>query len=189
MKYSYLLQVCVLEFTNSKLKHFQPRGRVNCSCVRGAMLYACECWPLKQTDLDRLLRNERAMLCWMCAVKPTDVINTQDLRLRLGIDDLDVAFRRKRLRWFGHVQRSTSWIGRVCSLEVGGRRSRGRPRKTWCEVLRNDLKPTDLQAEDAENRTLWRSKTKTMQHHIRELSGSVTLMDSECEVVKNDDAS
>ena len=120
------------------------------------------------------------MLRWMCAVKPTDVINTQDLRLRLGIDDLDVALRRKRLRWFGHVQRSTSWIGRVCSLDVGGRRSRGRPRKTWCEVLRNDLKLSGLRVEDAENRALWRSKTKTMQRHTCKLSGSVTLMDSEC---------
>ena len=60
-------------------------------------------------------------------------------------------------------------------------RSRGRPWKTWCEVLRNDLKLSGLRVEDAENRTLWRSKTKTMQHHTRELSGSVTLMDSECE--------
>ena len=31
----------------------------------------------------------------------------------------------------------------------------------------------------AENRALWRSKTKTMQRHTHELSGSVTLMDSE----------
>ena len=59
--------------------------------------------PLKQMDLDRLLQNERTMLHWMCAVKPTDVINTQDLRLRLGIDNLDVALRRKHLRWFCHV--------------------------------------------------------------------------------------
>ena len=28
------------------------------------------------------------------------------------------------------------------------------------------------------NCALWRSKTKTMQSHTRELSGSVTLMDS-----------
>ena len=34
--------------------------------------------------------NSTDMLHWMCAVKPTDVINTQDLRLRLGIDDLDL---------------------------------------------------------------------------------------------------
>ena len=67
------------------------------------MLYAYECWPLKQMDLDQLLRNERAMPRWMCAVKPIDVINTQDLHLRLGIDDLDIALRQKRLRWFGHV--------------------------------------------------------------------------------------
>ena len=120
----------LLPILSSKSLSLHTRGRVYCSCIRGAMLYACECWPLKQTDLDRLLRNEKAMLRWMCAVKPTDVINTQDLSLRLGVDDLDVALSRKRLRWFGHVQRSTSWIGRVCSLDVGGRRSRGRPRKT-----------------------------------------------------------
>ena len=89
------------------------------------------------------------------------------------------ALRRKCLRWFGHVQRSTSWIGRVCSLDVGGRRSCGRPIKTWCEVLRNDLKLSGLRMEDAENCALWRSKTKTMQYHIRKLSGSVTLMASE----------
>ena len=58
-------------------------------------------------------------------------------------------------------------------------RFRGRPRKTWCEVLRNDLKLSSLRVEDAENHALWRSKTKTMQRHTHELSGSVTLMDSE----------
>ena len=72
-------------------------------------------------------------------------------------------------------------IGRVCSLVVGGRRSRDRPRKTWCEALRNDLNLSSLRVEDVENRTLWRSKTKTMQRHTHELSGSVMLMDSECE--------
>ena len=44
-----------------------------------------------------LLGNERVMLRWMCEVKPTDVINTQDLRLRLGIDDLDVALSKSIL--------------------------------------------------------------------------------------------
>ena len=107
-----------------------------------------------------------AMLRWMCAVKPTDVINTQDLRLRLGIDDLDVALRQKYLRWFGHVKQSTSWIGRVCSLDVGGRRSRSRPRKTWCEVLRNGLKLSGLRVEEQNKnhamshpRTQWISDT------------------------------
>ena len=69
---------------------------------------------------------------------------------------------------------------KVSSMDVGGRRSRGRPRKTWCEVLRNNLKLSGLRVEDAENRTLWRSKTKTMQRHTRKLNRSVRVMDSEC---------
>ena len=120
------------------------------------------------------------MLRWMCAIKTTDVINTQDLRLKLGIDDLDVALRRKRLRWFGHVQWSTSWIGRVYFLDVGGRRSRGRPRKTCYEVLRNDLKLSGLRVEE-------QNKNHATSHPWT--SGSVTLMDSECVCVKNNFAS
>ena len=99
------------------------------------MLYAFKSWPLKRMDLAWLQRNERAIRCWMCTIKPTGDISTQDIRLRLCIEDLDVALRQKHLRWFSHVQRSESWISRVCSLHVKGFRTQGRPRKSWWEVL------------------------------------------------------
>ena len=124
----------------SKSLSLHTRGKVYNTCVRGALLYASECWPLMQNDLARLLRNERAMLRWICAIKPTNNISTQDLRLRLNIEDLGAVLRWKRLRWFGHVQRSEEWIGRIGGVRVDGRRPRGRPRKTWREVLSEDLR-------------------------------------------------
>ena len=39
------------------------------SCVKGALLHASECWALRTEDIQRLLRNERVILRWMCKVK------------------------------------------------------------------------------------------------------------------------
>ena len=39
----------------------------------------------------------------------------------------------------------------------GGNRSRGRPRKTWLEVVRGDMKVMGLTRGDAQDRHRWRS--------------------------------
>ena len=38
---------------------------------------------------------------------------------KLGIQDLDVVLRTSRMRWFGHVERSTGWIFRSMQAECG----------------------------------------------------------------------
>ena len=42
-----------------KTRSLETRGRINNTCVRIAMLYGSECWPLKRTDLFQLKRNVR----------------------------------------------------------------------------------------------------------------------------------
>ena len=37
-------------------------GKLYDSCARGTLLHASECWPLRREEVQRLLRNERAML-------------------------------------------------------------------------------------------------------------------------------
>ena len=41
---------------------FKARGRVYSSCVWSAMLHASETWPVKKPCLQRLQRNDRAMI-------------------------------------------------------------------------------------------------------------------------------
>jgi hypothetical protein len=67
---------------------------------------------------------------------------------------------RNRLRWFGHAERKVDddWVRRCTLMEVDGRRSRGRPSKTWRDVIEDDLKRYDLCAEDAMDRCLWRER-------------------------------
>ena len=62
------------------------------------------------TTLNPLRRNDRAMIHWICNVKANDEVSSDSLLSKLGIQDLDVVLRTSRMRWFGHVERSTGWI-------------------------------------------------------------------------------
>ena len=42
------------------------------------------------------------------------------------------------------------------SMEVDGRRKRGRPKQRWMDVVRKDMKEAELDENDALDRNLWR---------------------------------
>ena len=66
---------------------------------------------------------------------------------------------RDRLRWFGHVQRrEREYIGRrMLSLELPARRPRGRPRRRFMDVVKEDMKVVGAREQDAEDRVRWRT--------------------------------
>ena len=114
------------------------RGKVYSSCVRSVMLHAVETWAMKVDTLNRLRRNDRAMIRWICNVRTKDEVSSDSLLTKLGIQDLDVVLRTSRMRWFGHVDHSTGWIAEVRKMHVVAQKRSGRPRKSWDEVLEND---------------------------------------------------
>ena len=69
------------------------RGKVYSSCVRSMMLHATETWAMKADTLNRLRRNNRAMLRWICNVKAKDEVSSGSLLTKLGIQDLDLVLR------------------------------------------------------------------------------------------------
>lgn len=138
----------------------KTRGHIYASCVRGVLLYASECWAIRNEERTRLLRNERAMARWICGVNTQDQVDITTLYSRLGIVHLDIILRRNRLRWYGHTCRSVAWIHKCQTLEVQGCRGRGRPRKTWMEVIKEDLRSCNLTANMAQDRDVWREKVR-----------------------------
>ena len=80
------------------------------SCIRGALLHASEYWTLRKEDIQHLLRNARAMLCWIGKVKAEDDVSLHHLYSRLSLQPLESRLRINRLRWYGHVERSEEWI-------------------------------------------------------------------------------
>ena len=74
---------------------------------------------------------------WMCGVKLKDRLPSKELRERLGIDD--IVLQQNRLRWYGHVLRKDNdWVKKYMEYEAEGPRPRGRPKRTWREVVEKD---------------------------------------------------
>ena len=99
---------------------YKTRGHVYSSCVQSAMLHASENWPLTKTNLQRLQRNDRAMIRKICSIKPEDVatVRSSELLAKLELEDLDLILRERRLRWFGHVVQSEQHV--IYRLMAGG---------------------------------------------------------------------
>lgn len=60
----------------------------------------------------------------------------------LGIVTIVEAWRRNCLRWSDHMEwrEESNWVKRCMNLCVKGKRAIGRPRKTWQEGVRKDLR-------------------------------------------------
>ena len=122
------------------------------------MLYASETWALREEDLVRLERNDMRMIRWMCGVSLRDRKSSEELRQRLGVESIRECVRKGRLRWFGHIERreDSNWIKRCRDLVVDGPAGRGRPRKTWTQVVHDDLKQLGLDPALAQDRLEWK---------------------------------
>ena len=153
----------LLPVLSSRHLSFKTRGRVYSSCVRNAMLHASETWSLTKQNLQRLQRNDRAMIRQICKIKPEDVatVRSKDLLARLEIDDLEVILREKRLRWFGHVERSSGAIKTAYSMQIEGRRGPGRPKMTWRALTERDRHEWNLDRVDPRDRDSWRSSVRS----------------------------
>ena len=91
-------------------KHVSPLtpGKVFSACIRSALLHGSETGAPTAPDLQRLRRNYNAMIHWICCVKPHDEVPMETLYTKLGIQEVAVALRTKRLRWCGHVECASS---------------------------------------------------------------------------------
>ena len=95
-----------------------------------------------------------------------------DLHARLGICDLAVLVRERRLRWFRHVMRSSGEINRVRSRPIPGSKGPGRPKKTWDECVKQDLKVCGLSEAGTQDRVSWRSSVKNSRQEPTPSNGS-----------------
>ena len=115
------------------------RGWVYSAGVRSVTLYGSETWATTADTMNRLRRNDRAMLRWLCNVKVNDKSSLDSILSKLGLQDIETLLRTNRLRWFGHVERNTGWINHVRNLEVQSQQKRpGRPKLTWNDVVTRD---------------------------------------------------
>ena len=162
-----------LPLLTSKPVPFDLRGRLFSSNVRSSMSHGTETWPMTSSALHPLCRNDRAMIRWICGLKPSDDPSMDELHAKLGICDLAILVRERRLRWFGHVMRSNGEINRVRSRPVPGRKGPGWLKKTWEECVKQDLKVCGLSEASTQDRLSWRSYVKNSRQEPTPSNGSL----------------
>ena len=145
----------------SKAISLNTKGALYRTCVQNVMLYGGETWPVKAEDIQRLHRNEMAIVRWMCgaSLRQEDCPSSETLRNKLGVKPIQDVLQQRRLRWFGHVERRDEdcWLKRVQVLQAPGKAPPGRPPKCWSQLIAEDLRTKGLQREMAQNRNIWRA--------------------------------
>ena len=130
----------MLPVLSSHQVSYLTRSCVNSSCFQNAMLNVSETWPLTRPDLQRLRRNDRAMIRQICKVKPDNVATVRLIYLlaQLNIDYIVVNLREKNLRWFVHVDQISGAFKTVCDMQIEVERGPGRLKTAWMTLIDRD---------------------------------------------------
>ena len=136
------------------------KGKFYRTAIRPALMYGTECWAIKKNCNQRMSVAEMRMLRWMTGVTRKDRIRNDIIRRNLDVAPIEDKMRENRLRWFGHVYRrpSDAPVRRSDMIRIdGGKRGRGRPKRTWVETIRLDLAKLNLREDMSLDRRNWRS--------------------------------
>ena len=140
------------------------KGKMYKCVVRPAIMYGMETVAVTDKQVGKLKVAELKMVRWALGVTREDKIRNEYIRGTAKIAKLGEKIRGARLRWYGHVKRrrrEAEYVGRkTLEMEVPGRRKRGRPRKRWLDVVREDMESVGVVEEDVVNRGVWRKKTR-----------------------------
>ena len=101
---------------------------------------------------------ELKMVRWAVGVTRKDKIRNEYVRGTAKIAKLGDKLRNARQRWYEHVKRrEEDYVGkRMMEMTVTGRRKRGRPRRRWMDLVREDIKMLGVREGDEVNRVKWR---------------------------------
>ena len=131
--------------------------------------YGCEAWTIKKADAQRI--NSFELWCYRRILH----VLWSDRRTNISILDeiqpgerLLTFARRRKLCYFGHVARGSAGDLGAIILEgkVQGKRSRGRPKATWEDNIKEWTGLSIHQAiQQAKNRNHWRRTSKLAATH------------------------
>ena len=106
------------------------------SLAMSICLYTCETWT-KTADIERRIQ-ALEMRCFriLLGISYRDHITNEEVKARIGnligpYEDLLTATKRRKLKWYGHVTRSSGLAKTILQETVQGGRRRDRQRKRW----------------------------------------------------------
>ena len=95
-------------------------------------------------------------------VTRNDKIRNEYIRSIVKVERLGLKMREGRLRRYGHVmRRDQKYVGRkIIEMELQGKRKRGRPKRRFLDVVKEDMGEVVVKETDIEGRMVWREKIR-----------------------------
>ena len=104
--------------------------------ILSTFLYACKSWTLT-AEIERRIK-VLEMRCYrrLLNISYKDHVTNEEVRSRIqnaiGVhDDLLTMVKKRKLRWYGHISRSSGMAKTILQGAVKGARRRGRQKKRW----------------------------------------------------------
>ena len=121
--------------TKTKLRIYQR-------CELSTLLYGSECWGMTEQDLSKLASFHTANLRKILRIFWPQKISNDQLLRQTNQEDIRTLVNRRRWRWIGHVMRKASNdMARIAMHWIPeGKRSRRRPKTTWCRTVEKRLR-------------------------------------------------
>ena len=113
---------------------------------------------LLKKKLGKMEVAELKMVRWALGVTRKNKIRNEYVRGTAKIAKLGDKLRNARLRWYGHVKRrEEGYVGKtMMEMAVPGRRKRGRPRRRWIDLTREDMERDGAKEGDEVDREKWK---------------------------------
>ena len=129
---------------------------------RPAMLYGLETVALTKRQEAEMEVAELKMLRFSLGVTRMDKIRNEYIRGTAQVGKFGEKTREARLRWYGHLRRKDDgYIGRrMLRMELPGKRKRGRPKRRFMDVVKEDMAEVEVTEEDTVDRRNWRKKIR-----------------------------
>ena len=68
---------------------------------------------------------------WMTNTRLLDHVTIEDLEEKTNLVSIEDTIKRRKLKWYGHLKRSSLPVKNIFEGLVNGRRRRGRPQRRW----------------------------------------------------------
>ena len=134
--------------------------------ILSIFLYACESWTLT-AGIERRIQ-ALAMRCYrsLLNISYKDNVTNEEVRNRIqnaiGVhDDLLTMVKKWKLRWYGHISRSSGMAKTILQGTIKGARRRGRQKKKWADNIHEWTGEFGESLRATEDRECWKGIVAT----------------------------
>ena len=126
--------------------------------VTPAKVYRLETVAVTKKQVEEMEVAEMKMLRFAMGVTRKDMIRNEYIRSTVKVERLGMKMREGSLRWYGHVmRRDQEYVGRkMMEMELPGKRRKGRPKRRFVDIVKEDMGEVGAKETDVEDRKVWR---------------------------------